>query len=148
MAFGNSYGDDWSLDILSKWVEVLKNKGIRTIPLSNVSLEVDKKNITGVFSRLVAQFPEIEFGLHLHTSELNWVEKIDAAYSAGCRRFDGVINGMGGCPMTGKEVLGNLATENLIRFLESKNEIPEGFDHTAFNDAKIFALKIFQGRNN
>jgi hydroxymethylglutaryl-CoA lyase len=143
MAFGNPYEDDWSLDILAEWVEVLKNKGIRTIPLSNVSLNVDEKKITEVFSRLISQFPEIEFGLHLHTSGHDWVEKVNAAYSAGCRRFDGVINGMGGCPMAGKEPLANLATENLVQFLESKNEIPEGFDHMALIEASKVASEIF-----
>jgi hydroxymethylglutaryl-CoA lyase len=143
MAFGNPYGDGWHTDILSKWVEVLKNKGIRFIPLSNVSVEVDEKKITEVFSRVIPQFPEIEFGLHLHSDNQNWFEKIDAAYSAGCRRFDGVINGMGGCPMTGKEVLGNLATENLVQFLKTKNKIPEGFDHIAFIEASRVTSKIF-----
>jgi hydroxymethylglutaryl-CoA lyase len=143
MAFGNSYGDDWNLDTLSKWVEVLKNKGIRIIPLSNVSMEVDAKQIADVFSRLIPQFPEIEFGLHLHTSNDNWYEKVEAAYDSGCRRFDAVIHGMGGCPMTGKEMLGNLATENLIQFIKTKNEIPVGFDQMALNDAHKLALEIF-----
>jgi hydroxymethylglutaryl-CoA lyase len=144
MAFGNPYGDDWNLDILSKWVEVLKNKGIRIIPLSNVSMEIGEKQIAEVFSRLISQFPGIEFGLHLHTSEHNWFEKINAAYSAGCRRFDGVMNGVGGCPMTGKEVLGNLATENLVQYLKTKNKIPEGFDHMAFIEASRVASEILK----
>ena len=144
MAFGNTYGDEWNLDILSKWVEVLQNKGIRIIALSNVSIEIDAKQITEAFSSLISQFPEIEFGLHLHTSEHLWFGKVNAAYKQGCRRFDGVINGMGGCPMTGKELLGNLATENLIQFLEREKEIPMGFDHIAFNDASKLGSIIFQ----
>lgn len=147
MAFGNSYGDEWNMDILSKWVEVLKNKGIRIIPLSNVSIEIDAKQVTQAFSSLISQFPEIEFGLHLHTSNDNWYEKVEAAYDNGCRRFDAVMQGMGGCPMTGKDLLVNLATENLIRFLESKNEIPEGFDHQAFIDASKLASEIFQNHS-
>jgi hydroxymethylglutaryl-CoA lyase len=143
MAFGNPYGDEWTLEIVSNWVGILKTIGIRTIPLSNVTIEIDKKLISDVFSTLVPQFPEIEFGLHLHTSNENWLEKVKAAYDHGCRRFDAVMQGMGGCPMTGKELLGNLATENLVRFLESKNEIPEGFDHMAFNEASRVASEIF-----
>lgn len=143
MAFGNPYGDEWNLEILSKWVEILKTIGIRTIPLSNVTIEIDKKLISDVFSTLIPQFPEIEFGLHLHTSNENWLEKVEAAYDNGCRRFDAVMQGMGGCPMTGKELLGNLATENLVQFLESKNEIPEGFDHMAFIEAIRVASEIF-----
>jgi hydroxymethylglutaryl-CoA lyase len=147
MAFGNSYGDEWSLEILSKWVEVFKNKGIRILPLSNVSLEVDAKQIAEVFTLLISQFPEMEFGLHLHTNDHLWHEKVNSAWLAGCRRFDGVINGMGGCPMTGNELLGNLKTENLIHFLKTKNEIPEGFDHIAFIEAGNLASEIFDGGN-
>jgi hydroxymethylglutaryl-CoA lyase len=143
MAFGNPYGDEWNLEILSKWVEILHGIGIRTIPLSNVTIEIDKKLISDVFSTLITRYPEIEFGLHLHTSNENWREKVDAAYDNGCRRFDGVMQGLGGCPMTGKELLGNLATGNLIRFLESKKEIPEGFDHMAFIEASRVASEIF-----
>jgi hydroxymethylglutaryl-CoA lyase len=141
MAFGNPYGNDWSLEILSKWVSVLNNIGIQTIPLSNVTIEIDKNLIADVFACLKPQFPEIEFGLHLHTSNDNWYEKVESAYDNGCRRFDAVMQGMGGCPMTGKELLGNLATENLIRFLKRKKEIPEGFDHPAFIEASKLVLK-------
>jgi hydroxymethylglutaryl-CoA lyase len=148
MAFGNSYGDEWNLDILSKWVEVLKNRGIRTIPLSNVSMEISAKQIADVFSWLIPQFPEMEFGLHLHTSDDNRYEKMEAAYDNGCRRFDAVMQGMGGCPMTGSKMLGNLETGCLIRFLESKNEIPVGFDHSAFIEAGKLASEIFQGGDN
>jgi hydroxymethylglutaryl-CoA lyase len=147
MAFGNSYGDDWSPDLLSEWVEIFRNKGIRILPLSNVSLEVDAEKISAIFTRLISQFPEMEFGLHLHTSDHLWFGKVNAAWLAGCRRYDGVINGMGGCPMTGKEMLGNLATENLIQFLKTKNEIPDGFDHRAFMDAGKLASEIFQERS-
>jgi len=142
MAFGNPYGDEWSLEILSKWIRMLSKIGIRTIPFSNVSLELDKTLIAEVFSSLIPQYPEIEFGLHLHTSNDHWHEKVKAAYDNGCRRFDAVMQGMGGCPMTGKELLGNLATENIIEFLKSKNEIPEGFDETAFWEASRLASEL------
>jgi hydroxymethylglutaryl-CoA lyase len=143
MAFGNPYEDEWNLDLLSYWIEELHNIGINIIPLSNVTIEIDQALIADVFSSLIPQFPGIEFGLHLHTSNINWFEKIDAAYNHGCRRFDSVMQGMGGCPMTGKEMLGNLATENLIQFLKGKNEIPAGFDEKAFIFAGKLASEIF-----
>jgi hydroxymethylglutaryl-CoA lyase len=143
MAFGNSYGDAWNLDILLEWVEIFKKKGIRILSLSNVSAEVDAELIGQVFNRVTSQFPDMEFGLHLHTNDNNWFEKVNTAWLSGCRRFDGVISGMGGCPMTGKELLGNLATENMIEFLENKNEIPKGFDHKAFIKAGKLASEIF-----
>ena len=116
MAFGNPYGDPWDMELLIRWVDTLYRSGIRTIPLSNVSIPVDASMVSGVFSTLIPMFPDVEFGLHLHTTGANWHETVNAAFSAGCRRFDGVINGHGGCPMAGKEMLGNLKTEYLLEF--------------------------------
>jgi hydroxymethylglutaryl-CoA lyase len=145
MAFGNPYNDPWSLDILVEWVGKLYQAGARIIPLSNVSLEIDRTMIRDVFSRLVPMFPDVEFGLHLHTSNLGWFEKVNAAYMAGCRRFDGVINGHGGCPMAGKEMLGNLKTENLVEFAARK-KIAVGIRDSAIKEACRLATEIF--RNN
>jgi len=116
MAFGNPYGDPWSPGLLSEWIGKLHEAGVRIIPLSNVAIEIDKDLIREVYSLLIPGFPDIEFGLHLHTTNQDWYEKVDAAYECGCRRFDSVINGYGGCPMSGKEMLGNLKTENLVSF--------------------------------
>jgi hydroxymethylglutaryl-CoA lyase len=120
MAFGNPYGDPWSLELLADWVGKLYQAGARIIPLSNVSMEIEAALITEIYSTLIPMFPDVEFGLHLHTANHGWYEKVLAAYTAGCRRFDGVISGWGGCPMAGKEMLGNLKTENLIKFAEEK----------------------------
>jgi hydroxymethylglutaryl-CoA lyase len=116
MAFGNPYGDPWSTDLLQERIRVLQKIGVKVIPLSNVAIEIDKQLITEAFSLLIPEFPPIEFGLHLHTTNKDWQENLLAAYECGCRRFDSVINGYGGCPMTGKEMLGNLKTENLVAF--------------------------------
>jgi hydroxymethylglutaryl-CoA lyase len=144
MAFGNNYGEEWNEDILFRWIGVLKEMGIRIILLSNVSIEINPKLIGDVFSKVNSLFPDMEFGLHLHTGDPAWYEKVNAAYMAGCRRFDGVINGIGGCPMTGKDLLGNLGMENLISFLQSKNEIPEKFDLEKFRYSSRFASEIFK----
>jgi hydroxymethylglutaryl-CoA lyase len=122
MAFGNPYGDPWSLGMLVDWIAKLHDAGVRTVALSNVSMEIDATEITTVYSALIPAYPDVEFGLHLHTSNHGWYKRVDAAYMAGCRRFDGVINGWGGCPMAGKEMLGNLKTENLIEYAD-KNDI-------------------------
>jgi hydroxymethylglutaryl-CoA lyase len=142
MAFGNPYGDEWSLEILAQWIEKLQEVGVRIIPLSNVTIEIDKDLIRETFATLIPRFPGIELGLHLHTANVGWYDKIDAAYLSGCRRYDGVMQGMGGCPMTGKEMLGNLSTENLIRFMKEKNEIHDGFDLAAFEMARTISYKI------
>jgi hydroxymethylglutaryl-CoA lyase len=142
MAFGNPYGDPWSPDLLVEWVGKLHRAGARIIPLSNVSLEIDAALISRVYSTLVPKFPDIEFGLHLHTSNVGWFEKVDAAYLAGCRRFDGVINGRGGCPMAGKEMLGNLKTENLVDFAAIR-KIPLAIDPVALEKACQMANNVF-----
>lgn len=143
MAFGNPYGDPWSQDMLVDWVGKLYDAGARIIPLSNVATEIDAGLIAKVYGTLIPTFPEIEFGLHLHTANRGWFEKVDAAWSAGCRRFDGVINGWGGCPMAGKEMLGNLMTENLIEFASRKG-IPLGLDTEKLFDVYRIAKEIFK----
>lgn len=142
MAFGNPYGDPWSLDILADWVTRLYQVGVRTIPLSNVSIETDASMIASVFETLIPMFPDVEFGLHLHTANQGWFDKVAAAYNAGCRRFDGVIDGRGGCPMAGKEMLGNLKTENLLNFA-SANHIHLAIDHHAMQEAHKVGREVF-----
>ncbi|MCK9424356.1 MAG: hypothetical protein M0Q38_17365 [Bacteroidales bacterium] len=142
MAFGNPYGDPWSIDLLVEWVGKLYQAGARTIPLSNVSIDIGETLISEVFSTLIPAFPDIEFGLHLHTSNNGWFEKIEAAWSAGCRRFDGVINGLGGCPRTGMELIGNLKTENLLGFAEEK-KLTLNIDQERVREAIKLAKGIF-----
>ena len=104
--------------------------------------EIDAAMITEVWSTLIPLFPDIEFGLHLHTTDHGWYSKVNAAYLSGCRRFDCVINGWGGCPMAGKEMLGNLKTENLISFAEEKKTIVK-IDQQTLREAYKVAGKIF-----
>jgi len=144
MAFGNPYGDPWSIEILAEWVRKLHEAGARIIPLSNVSVEIEPKLIFTVYSTLIPMFPDIEFGLHLHTSNQGWYEKVNSAYMAGCRRFDGVINGWGGCPMAGKELLGNLKTENLIAFADEISVTGVRLNPIAVRDAYDMAGEIFR----
>jgi hydroxymethylglutaryl-CoA lyase len=143
MAFGNPYGDDWSLDLLLEWAGKLHDAGARIIMLSNVSMEIEAALLAEVYSILIPMFPDVEFGLHLHTANSGWYEKIDAAYQSGCRRFDGVINGLGGCPMAGKEMLGNLNTGNLIAFAREKETLSK-IDHNAFNESCKIAEELFR----
>ncbi|MCX6277564.1 MAG: hydroxymethylglutaryl-CoA lyase [Bacteroidetes bacterium] len=142
MAFGNPYGDEWSIELLTDWTGKLFQAGARIIPLSNVSIEIDASLISKVYSTLIPMYPDVEFGLHLHTTNEGWFEKVDAAWNAGCRRFDSVINGWGGCPMAGKEALGNLKTENLLEFAEIKR-INVNIAQTAFWEACNMASRVF-----
>lgn len=142
MAFGNPYGDPWSPGLLAEWVGRLRDGGVRTIPLSNVSTEISAEQIHDIFSLLIPLFPDVEFGLHLHTANEGWYDKVDAAWKAGCRRFDGVINGWGGCPMAGKKLLGNLKTENLLLYA-AQNNIPLQTDPDALLEVYRSAREVF-----
>lgn len=121
MGFGDPYGDEWSIELLHVWVEKLKSKGLSIIPLSDIMGDASPQLIAEVFSQLIASFPDVEFGLHLHALAGQESDKVDAAWQTGIRRFDTVINGMGGCPMTGKELVGNLALETLLNYCAEKN---------------------------
>ncbi|MBE0648951.1 MAG: hydroxymethylglutaryl-CoA lyase [Bacteroidales bacterium] len=142
-AYGNPYGDPWHLDLLLEWIGKLKNIGAEIIPLSNVSLEIDEIMIDEVFKAIIREHPYLEFGLHLHHGQGDWFSKVDAAYLAGCRRFDTVMNGFGGCPMSGHELMGNLATQDLVRYFHEK-QIPIPLEPVLLNEAIMIANEIYQ----
>ncbi|WP_300597171.1 hydroxymethylglutaryl-CoA lyase [Niabella sp.] len=127
MAFGNPYGDEWSEFILQDAVYLLAGKGVQTITLSDTTGLGTPEIIYKLFKTLIPRFPNIELGLHLHTLPEQALEKIDAAWKAGCRSFDGVINGFGGCPLTGYELLGNVNTLSLLQYC-SNNHIITGLN--------------------
>jgi hydroxymethylglutaryl-CoA lyase len=142
MAFGNPYGDEWNSDLVADWVQRLYAMGVRIIPLSDTVGISSRKNINQLFSTLVPAFPDIEFGFHLHTTIRHWYKKVNAAFVNGCRSFDTVINGLGGCPMAENRMVGNLRTSNLLEYLEINN-FPVNIDDDAFNKAYELALEIF-----
>lgn len=123
MAFGNPYGDEWSTYIVAHWAEkLLKDFGIDILSLSDTIGTSSPKVISWLFKKLIIEFPNVEFGAHLHSSPENYLVKLQSAYDAGCKRFDGSILGIGGCPMANDDLVGNMATEKMIEFLESKSE--------------------------
>lgn len=142
MAFGNPYGDEWNADLVASWVNKMYEKGVRIISLSDTVGISSKKNIALLFSTLVPEFPEVEFGFHLHTTIRHLYRKVNAAFMNGCRMFDTVINGLGGCPMAENRLVGNLRTSNLLEYFEV-NYIPVQIDEKAFEEAYEMALEIF-----
>ena len=142
MAFGNPYGDQWNPDIVADWVDRLYRMGVKIMPLSDTVGISTKKNIALLFSTLVPEFPEAEFGFHLHTTIRHWYRKVNAAFINGCRRFDTVINGLGGCPMAENRLVGNLRTSNLLEYFEI-NYVPIEINEEAFEKAYELALEIF-----
>ncbi len=138
MGFGNPYGDPWSLEIVAKWTEKLSEMGIKILSISDTIGTSTPKIISDVFSNLITKYPHIEFGAHLHTTPSTWKEKVEAAYQSGCRRFDGAIQGFGGCPMAKDELTGNMPTEKILSYfttIKAKTGInPMSFE-AAFNKA-------------
>ena len=123
MAFGNPYGDEWSTYIVAHWAEkLLKEFGIDILSLSDTIGTSSPEVISWLFKKLIIEFPDVEFGAHLHSNPENYFVKLQSAYDAGCKRFDGSILGIGGCPMANDDLVGNMATEKMIEFLESKSE--------------------------
>jgi hydroxymethylglutaryl-CoA lyase len=142
MGFGNPYGDPWNVEIVAQWVEKLASIGVKTLSLSDTVGSSTPEAIEYLFSNLIPQYPQIEFGAHLHTTPDKWLEKMDAAYNGGCRRFDGAIQGFGGCPMATDNLTGNMPTEKLLSYFTVKKEntncSPMSFE-SAYNEAsKIF----------
>jgi len=120
MGFGNPYGDPWDVDIVGEWTEKLAAMGVKILSLSDTVGTSDPETIAYLFSNLIPKYPNIEFGAHLHTTPTKWHEKVDAAYRSGCRRFDGAVQGFGGCPMAKDELTGNMPTEKMLSYFTSK----------------------------
>jgi len=122
MGFGNPYGDPWNVEIVGEWTEKLSSMGVRILSLSDTVGSSTPDVISYLFSNLIPKYPQIEFGAHLHTTPDKWFEKIDAAYKAGCRRYDGAIQGFGGCPMATDQLTGNMPTEKLLSYFTTQKE--------------------------
>jgi len=141
MGFGNPYGDPWNVDIVGEWTERLSKMGVKILSLSDTIGSSDPENINYLFSNLIPNYPQIEFGAHLHTTPTTWFEKVDAAYKAGCKRFDGAIQGFGGCPMAKDELTGNMPTEKLLSYF-TQNKV-SNLNALSFESAYNEATKIF-----
>jgi len=144
MAFGNPYGEKWHPDLAAMWCERLSREfGVKTLALSDTIGSSDKKTITDLFSTLIPELPKVEFGAHLHTTPDSWEEKVDAAYKAGCRRFDGAIKGYGGCPMAKDELTGNMPTEKMLTYFSKNTDEILNIEEDKFAEAVEMATDIF-----
>ena len=142
MGFGNPYGDPWNINIVGEWTEKLSNMGVKTLSLSDTVGSSTPEIITYLFSELITKYPSIEFGAHLHTTTTKWKEKVSAAYLAGCRRFDGAIQGFGGCPMAKDDLTGNMPTEKMLSYFAAEKVITN-INSMSFENAYNEASKIF-----
>ncbi|WP_340203346.1 hydroxymethylglutaryl-CoA lyase [Ascidiimonas sp. W6] len=142
MGFGNPYGDPWNVEIVGEWTEKLAAMGVTILSLSDTIGSSTPEIIDYLFSNLIPAYPSIEFGAHLHTTPSSWHEKINAAYKAGCKRFDGAIQGFGGCPMAKDELTGNMPTEKVFSYLTAA-KADHGLSAMSFESAYNEATKIF-----
>lgn len=142
MGFGNPYGDPWSVEVVSQWVERLAQMEIEIISLSDTVGQAASEDISFLYSSLIPAFSSIEFGAHFHTHPNRGYEKLKAAFDAGCRRFDGAIHGFGGCPMASDALVGNMPTEKVITFLNERG-IDTGLCMTSFESAMNKTKELF-----
>ncbi|WP_395625374.1 hydroxymethylglutaryl-CoA lyase [Daejeonella sp.] len=142
MGFGNPYGDEWSDEIVAHWASELTKRGAKILSLADTTGVSNPEKINYLFPHLVKTFPNVEFGVHLHSNPTNWLEKIEASWNSGCRRFDSALRGFGGCPMAEDGLTGNIATESLISFLEAKGEVL-GLDMEKWNEAMRYSGRVF-----
>ena len=143
MGFGNPYGDPWSPEIALHWTDRLVNElGVRIIALSDTVGVAQPEDISALFKHLIPAMPQVEFGAHLHARLDNWRIKTDAAWNAGCRRFDGALKGYGGCPMAEDDLVGNLAMELIVQHLEATGHAT-GLDLKQLDRCVEMAARVF-----
>ena len=142
LGFGNPYGEPWNYEIVEKWIDKLSDLKIQVISLSDTIGTAVPDDIFNIFSNIIPRYTQVEFGAHFHTRPDDWFKKIDSAFRAGCKRFDGAIQGFGGCPMAKDELTGNLPTEKLISYFNSINKKPN-INSLNFESCYIHALRLF-----
>jgi hydroxymethylglutaryl-CoA lyase len=144
MGFGNPYGDPFDEGIVEQFTDILVTLGIKTISLADTIGVSNPDQIRSIFSVLTKKFPATELGVHLHSQPASSYEKVEAAWQAGCQRFDGALKGFGGCPMAKDELVGNIATETIISLLDEKGETP-AINRAELANALAMADSVFNG---
>jgi hydroxymethylglutaryl-CoA lyase len=142
MGFGNPYGDPWNAEIVANWVSKLFSMGVEILSLSDTVGSAQSQDISSLYRHLIPAYPAIEFGAHFHTKPADWHEKVQAAFEGGCLRFDGAIQGFGGCPMAADALTGNMPTEKLLSYFTSK-KVAHGVKWMAFEAAYNKASALF-----
>ena len=142
MAFGNPYKDDYNEDIVLEWIQKLEGEGISIISLADTVGIASASQVSSVVSKVISAFPQIETGVHLHSTNVNWRQKVDAALEQGCMRFDGALKGVGGCPMADDILVGNMDTELMIPYFQDLGYCKE-IDANALEQSIKLAAEIF-----
>ncbi len=147
MGFGNPYGDPYQESFVLNWAEKFAQIGVNILSFADTIGVSNKENISLLFEKVVPFLPQVEFGVHFHSNAATWLEKVATAYELGCRRFDSALLGFGGCPMAKDELVGNIATENVIHYC-ANNLIETKLDLIAFEEAKEMAGNLFSKYSN
>ncbi len=142
MGFGNPYGDPWNEEIVYEWAVDLARLGVKTISVADTVGVATPEQVFSIVDFLIRQLPEVTIGVHLHSTHQNRKSKIDAALEAGCRRFDGALKGIGGCPMAGNKLVGNMDTEWMIAHFREKKLSPP-LNEVALREAGRIATELF-----
>lgn len=142
MAFGNPYGEEYTPNVLGDFIQKMQGLEVPIIQLSDTIGVAEPDLIERVFRYCIRRFPEMEIGAHFHSNPRTALEKVQAAYAAGCRRFDGALKGYGGCPMAKDELTGNIATELMVGFFREQKDLPH-MDWDAFEEALQISNEVF-----
>lgn len=142
MAFGNPYGDMYNEEILLQWADEMVQREIKIISLADTVGVATPEQVYRAVHALAPKYTGTEIGVHLHSTAANWREKLEAAVNAGCNRFDGAINGIGGCPMADDELVGNMNTGWMTGYFEEKG-IPTGIVKEVFEECAAMASRVF-----
>lgn len=142
MAFGNPYGDPYSEEIVFGWVNKIAALNVRIISLADTVGVATAQQVASITKYVIDQLTDIEIGVHLHSRLDNWKQKLEAAVNAGCRRFDGALKGVGGCPMADDELVGNMNTELMVEYFKNKNLL-NGLNQRALAKSLALANEIF-----
>lgn len=142
MAFGNLYEDEYNENIVLGWIDKLVGEGIQIISLADTVGIATPSQVSSVTGKVIASFPQIETGVHLHSANTHWQQKIDAALEEGCMRFDGALKGIGGCPMADDELVGNMDSELMIPYFTKLGYLKE-IDANALGESIRLASEIF-----
>lgn len=142
MGFGNPYGDEYNYEILLKWADEMVQKNISIISLADTVGLATPDQISFALNTLIPKYPDTTIGVHLHASPTNWKPKLEAAIEAGCKRFDGALKGIGGCPMAQDDLVGNMNSEHMIAVMEEK-QLLSGLNKEALQKSLDMASIIF-----
>jgi hydroxymethylglutaryl-CoA lyase len=142
MGFGNPYGDVYNDEVLLKWADAMAERGISIISLADTIGVAQPEQIRFALNTLIPKYEDIIFGVHLHSTPNNWKNKLEAALEAGCKRIDGALKGIGGCPMAQDDLVGNMDTEKIIHYLQLSGGLPF-INQTALDNSLQMATQLF-----